>query len=255
MQFSNKETLMILELKQTSLSTQQKFANFGPSIKKGSKAGSARNVWSLPDLYKAALYNQIFNNGHKRELAAVYTKSIGIDELKFFIGVVMFLKQTYLRLEVLANSTSAKNTNELIQIMKGHDNLTDKMRESLIDRALKSVGPRVNFYIFFWRLRKDGADIIESMPVIEDDPRLADDSAKLFNLPKLSDVLPEIRSAEDVYILNFTHLMDRIDRQILTFFPGKALKVYKDFKVKIDTAFEKSDGKIKLQDLFERLID
>jgi hypothetical protein len=139
--------------------------------------------------------------------------------------------------------------------MKGHDHLKDKMRESLIDRALKSVGPHVNFYIFFLRLEKDGTDMIESIPVIEDDPRLADDSAKLFNLPKLSDVLPEIRSAEDVYILNFTHLMARIDRQILTLFPEKALKVYKDFKVKIDSAFKKSDGKIKLQDLFERLID
>jgi hypothetical protein len=253
--FSTKEVLVLLELKKSNLSMQQKLRGFGPSIKKGSKRGSARNVWSLADFYRAAAYNEIFDNGYSRELAARYTRSINEHDLRLLIGIAMFLGQRHLKLEGIAHMISTNNLKNMIEKARGNQKSIDKAREYLIEQMIKNIGPNIGFYLFFARLKEGDQDSVKCMPVMEDDPRVDDDNKDLFYLPSFSDVLPEIRSASDVYILNFSQLMNKIDGKILQYFPDKAMELYKNYRSKIDATFKKSDGKIKGRDLFTKLMD
>ncbi len=212
MQFLIKDITKITGVTRGRLNQWMKMGILQPSIIKASKPG-VKNVFSLKDVYRIALYKDFIDGRDYRDKAVQYIKAVEDDSidclLRHKMGAGLFPIKKYFESMYDAGIDKIESSSidgRVKLIIDGK-----KKKETILNHKLFAG----KYFLVFVRFRTEGISKIICRPAIETDfkfPIEIQEGKKI--APSLHDLKEFIMAGNDSYILNYGKIMDKVDEAI-----------------------------------------
>jgi len=241
LKFTTKEISKLTEVTPVNIAQQKKLGFYNPTISISTGKGSSKNFWSLADGYIIRTINDLIASGWSRKKAAAFIQAIDLEGLADIIAIGVHSRWRMMNFDFISHVTKDNLAKKLISSVKGGQSKVDIVRELMVDGIMQS-GSDVGIWLVFGRFDQK----IYCLPAVEEDQRI--EGLQLSEDFGYNNVLARFKTADEIYVYRLSRAMDKIDLNLIKFFPSKAAEHSKSYFKQIDDAIKNSNDKIKSSD-------